>query len=174
MTTYVKAVTKPMSIIACDPHVKKTAIACWNDQLELNGVLEIDTDKFIKDPSDFIEYNMVCNNIAVIESQYLGSSKQTGKPFINSTIKLAQHAGMIAGSLIRSNFEIVWAPPWGMNGWIATMLSQNGRIPNTKQVALLSKMIVKRLNPELKFNEHQAAAILMGNWFITKLRTKNA
>lgn len=161
-----------MLLIAIDPHVKKSAIAVWENG-KIYDLFEISTDFMINNPSgislsmsSLIKENK--NKVAVIESQYLGSDKKTGKQFIESTIKLAQTAGMIAGSLIRSGFKIAWAPPWGNNGWIACMLSQNGRCPKSNQISKISKDIAKDLYPGWKINEHSAAAICMAHWYMKK------
>lgn len=152
-----------MFLLAIDPHVKQCAIAVFKDR-KLFNIKTVNTNELISIPEFEIHITPGKEFHLVIERPWIGKNPK-------GSITLAITVGKIMGSLIRSGFEVHEAPAWGVNGsWIADMLSTGNRIPTTLQVKKLSMQIAKAEYPDFDIDEHAAAAILMGMWWIKKRR----
>jgi hypothetical protein len=155
-------------IVSTDPHVKKSAIAVFMDS-KLSNITTVNTDQLISHPGNALGLEPLSRSIhqdrhLVIERPFVGKNP-------HGSITLAITVGKIMGSFIRSGFEIHEAPAWGVdNSWISDMLSLGQRMPTRKQVAKLSIKIAKTEYPDFEIDEHSAAAILIGMWFMKKIR----
>jgi hypothetical protein len=160
-----------MYLLAIDPHTKKSAVAIFLEKNKLYKVFEVNTDELVKNPRKYIPvtnaYPKNRRKIAVVEGQWIGKNAKTA-------LKLARTAGRIEGALIGIGFETVEAPAWGNGSWITEMLSIRRRTPNREQVAKISIKIAESTYPDWNFNEHDAAAVCMGLWYLKKLEIKRA
>jgi len=149
-----------MNLISIDPHVKTCSVAWFRDK-KLKSILpNFSTKSLIEIPNSIIKPGD--NNHLVVERPWVGKNKK-------GSITLAITVGKIMGSLIRDGFEIHEAPAWGNEGsWIADMLSTGRRMPTTGQVKEMSMRVAMSEYPSFTIDEHSAAAICMGLWFMRK------
>jgi len=163
-----------MFLISVDPHVKKSTLAIFYCG-ELREIITVDTKKFIEKP--FVEcFQKSCLfplSLQKIDERYLIIERPWVGKSPKGSISLAITVGQIMGSLIRSGFEVHEAPAWGNdNSWISDMLSLGRRMPTRAQVAKLSTQIARNQYPGFSIDEHSAAAICMGLWFLKKRKLK--
>lgn len=157
-------------IISVDPHAKKSSVAFFIDG-KLENIVTVDTQRLIGVPSVALSFAFPLELSAaekhlIIERPFVGKNPK-------GSISLAITVGKIMGSLIRSGFEVHEAPAWGNDGsWISDMLSVGRRMPTRVQVAKLSMQIAQSQYPNFKFDQHSAAAILIGLWFLRKVKLK--
>jgi hypothetical protein len=159
-----------MFLISIDPHVKKSSVAFFVCG-KLENCITVDTQKLIGAPGMALSFTFPlelsdAEKHLIIERPWVGKNPK-------GSISLAITVGKIMGSLIRSGFEVYEAPAWGNDGsWISDMLSVGRRMPTRAQVAELSMQIAKSQYPSFKIDEHSAAAICIGMWFLKKRKLR--
>jgi hypothetical protein len=159
-------------LLAIDPHVDNAAVAFF-EYGKLTECVTVNTSKLIGCPEMTLgfmvplrEFNVEKN--LVIERPWVGKNPK-------GSITLALTVGKIMGSFIRSGFEVHEAPAWGNdNSWISDMLSQGRRMPTGGQVAKLSIEITKAEYPNFVIDQHLAAAVCMGLWWLRKRKLTNS
>jgi hypothetical protein len=159
-----------MFLLAIDPHVNKSTLAIFIYE-KLEVIKTVKTCTLIGAPGVATGMPMLFSSNAektlVIERPWVGKNPK-------GSITLAITVGRIMGSLERSGFEVHEAPAWGNDGsWISDMLSLGRRMPTRAQVAALSMRIAKAEYPKMDIDEHSAAAILMGMWWLRKQKMRN-
>lgn len=155
-----------MFLLSIDPHVKKSSIAFFICG-ELEDIMTVDTQRLIGAPAIALSFafplELSCvEKHLIIERPWVGKNPR-------GSISLAITVGQIMGSLTRSGFKAHEAPSWGNDGsWISDMLSLGRKMPTRAQVAKLSIQIAKSQYPDFNIDEHSAAAICIGMWFLKK------
>lgn len=153
-------------MISLDPHVKKSALAIFVNN-KLHMITTVKTDALISHPGNELGFRPLFKTVyrdrhLVIERPFVGKNPK-------GSITLAITVGKIMGAFIANGFEVHEAPAWGSQGsWISDMLSLRGKMPNRKQVAELSMRIAKAEYPGFDIDEHSAAAICMGLWYLRR------
>lgn len=155
-----------MFLVSIDPHVKNCTLAVFDSNRAPLAIKEVKTAELIFRPhalhDDFYFHPKKDDKFLVIERPWVGKNPK-------GSITLAITVGKIMGVLGYLGFQVEEAPAWGTNGsWIYDMLSCRNRMPTRAQVAKLSMQIVKAEYPEYAMDEHGAAAVCMGLWFLKK------
>lgn len=106
--------------------------------------------------------------VFIIESQYVNRKKK----FIpgEDILKLAQAAGKAYGVMEYLGWECHWVLP---ADWMKAMISDRGRIPESKRVDKLALMVARNSCPGFTVkNGHEAAAVCMGLHMLAKERMR--